>query len=141
MKQFIAGLITGGLIFCVVALYVYYDGNIKINKEADKVAQLEQATKNKPAAPATSSEDISTLAAELRNGRLEVLAETKGDDFDRNYIQILNTINGEVSTLAIEAMKRAATPEVRALADKINIESTKQQGELGPLRSRFSLID
>ena len=142
MRSFIIGLVAGSLIFGGVAFYVYNDGKAKLDSSNAKARQLEQ-TKTIPNTntPDTSQKDVSTLAAELRNRRLEVLSTAQGDEFDRNYVQMVNTITGEASTLAIEARKRAATPEVRALADKLYIESTNMQRELGPLRSRFSLID
>lgn len=142
MKHFFIGLLTGSLVFGGIAFYIYNDGKAKLDSSNEKISQLEQAkTSPKTSTPATSEKDVSTLAAELRNKRLEVLSTAQGDDFDRNYVQLVNTITGESSTLAIEARKRSTIAEVRALADKIYTESTNLQSELSPLRSQFSLID
>lgn len=142
MKNFIIGLMVGSLAFGAAALYVYMDSKAKLNSATARISQLEKAkTAQNGDQSDIPTKDISTLAAELRNRRLEVLSAAKDDEFDRTYIHIVTTINTEIPMFAIEAKKRALAPEVRALTDRQSADSANLQRELDPLRRRFSLID
>lgn len=142
MKNFIIGLIVGSLAFGAVALYVYMDSKAKLNSATARIGQLEKTkTTQNGNRSDIPTKDISTLAAELRNRRLESLSAAKGDEFDRTYLQIVTTINTEIPMFAIDAKKRASAPEVRVLADRQSTDSANLQRELDPLRRRFSLID
>ena len=139
MRQLILGFVIGSLIFGAIGFYAYNTEKGKTATANTKIVQLEKAGNNN-AMQGPPLQDASTLAAVLRNKRLEDLASAKGEAFDHSYIMFLDTTYGELSMLAKEAKDRADITAVREIAEKVYADTNSKQSELIPLRSQFNLI-
>lgn len=138
MKIFILGLLIGVLGVGIPGYLIYQNEQSKIQSLNMQLGEIKQ-TKKAEAAPA--NQDVSTLAAKLRNQQLDEMSKLSGADLELQYIMNIDVLTMSRTMLALEALKRLESVQAKVIAEKEYQEASQRTNELNPLRESLSLND